>query len=217
MFHCFILEPDMFNDTYAVAPDGIDRRTKEGKADWEAWQIANEGKLSVSKPTLAELQAMRDSIMNHKVASRALMGGMAESCMFWTHTIGTAPIECKSRPDYITSNGFIVDIKTTTDARPDEFSRSCYNFRYHVQAAFYCDGYEALFGRKPEGFLFIAIEKEPPYALELYIANEAMVEQGRREYMNDLLVYDECIKQDVWPAYSEEIKSICLPRWAQEL
>jgi hypothetical protein len=214
MFHTLILEPGVFNQTYAVWDNTINRTTREGKAAWADWQAENEGKISVAKPTMRELEAMREAILTHSRAKEALTGGIAENAMFWS----MFDCNCKARPDYIRQrDGLLIDLKTTQDARPDEFSRSCWNYRYHVQAAYYLDGYARVTGEKPNAFLFIAIEKAPPYCVAVYHANEEMIEQGRREYMRDLEVYRRCIETDTWPGYDEEVLSICLPRWAQEV
>ena len=155
MFHSLLLEPDVFAATYAVMPDGIDRRTKEGKQAWADWQAANEGKTPVDRPTLTELVAMRDSVYGCERAKNALTGGVAEQSLFWDNVI-----PCKARPDY-TKPGLLVDIKTCADARPEAFSKACWNFRYHVQAAWYGAGYRQVTGDDCE-FLFVAIEKTAP-------------------------------------------------------
>jgi exodeoxyribonuclease VIII len=217
VFHSYILEPEKFAEQYAVLEEKIDRRTKEGKALWAEWVEAHPGKEAVDKPTATKLERMRQSILAHPSAAQALSDGVAEQSAFWLHTIGVdTPILCKGRFDYINPAGFIVDIKTTQDARAEAFSRSCWNYRYHVQDAYYLDGYKEITKIEPEGFLTIAIEKEPPYALEVYIANEEMVDQGRREYLADLRVYAECVRTGNWPAYSQDDKSIMLPVWAQD-
>jgi hypothetical protein len=213
LFHAFILEPDVFNRNYAVWDDSINRTTKAGKEAWADWQAENEGKISVPKPTLATLKTMRDSIYDHPTAKAALCGGYAEKAIFWDRD----GVLCKARPDYLrTDCNLIFDLKTTVDARSESFSRSCWTYRYHVQAPYYSDGYEAVIGEKPQAFIFIAIEKTPPYCVMCYHANEAMVEQGRREYIQDLEVYRTCVENDVWPGYTQEIQSIMLPKWTQE-
>ena len=50
--HMAVLQPEEFPDTYAVMPDGIDRRTKEGKAAWAAWCEENDGKEVLTKEEL---------------------------------------------------------------------------------------------------------------------------------------------------------------------
>jgi hypothetical protein len=216
MFHSFILEPEVFNKSYAVLEEKIDKRTKEGKAIWEEWQAAHPFQETIDKPTMTELVAMRDSIYSHPAAQKYLTGGIAEQCMFWERN----GILCKARPDYIvqTDEGvLLVDLKTTKDARMDEFARACWSYRYHVQAPYYMDGYEIITGEQPLGFLFIAIEKAKPYPTAAYLANEAMVEQGRREYISDLDVYAECLAKDEWPGYPTGVIDLLLPRWTQEV
>ncbi len=219
MFHSFVFEPDVFKATYAVLEDKINRSTKEGKAAWVEWQASNEGKTPIDRPTMTELTAMRDSLLAHRKAGNALSGGVAEQCLFWLSDAN----RCKGRPDYIKGlpdapgEGVVVDLKTCLDARPDVFGHQCWNLRYHAQAAFYCDGYEAHFGEKPKGFLIVAIEKAPPYAVNVFLADEAMVDQGRREYQADLAIYAECLANDKWPAYPEVVQALVLPRWAEEV
>lgn len=216
MFHALILQPDVFAATYAVMPDGIDKRQTDGKAQWAAWEEEHAGLIPVAKPTMVELNAMRDSLLFHPLASSALEGALTERSVFWKDTTENGEVECKARPDIITTEGFIVDLKTCTDARPDEFARSCWRYRYHVQSAFYQDGCTVALGSAPQGFIFFAIEKEPPYAVAAYLANEAMVDQGRREYQADLETYAACRALDKWPAYPADVTSLMLPVWAQD-
>jgi exodeoxyribonuclease VIII len=214
VFHKLVLEPDTFDDEFAVLPDGIDRRTKEGKAAWADWQAENAGKMAIARPTLVDLQGMANSVHSHIRASSLLSNGVAEQSLFWDINGYSVPIPAKCRIDYAQSR-CLIDIKTTVDARPEQFGRSCWNFRYHVQAAFYSDAYKFVTGEDLR-FVFIAVEKTPPYAVATYMVNEAMIEQGRREYQRDLEVYAECLSTDIWPAYPDKIQEIVLPIWAQD-
>jgi hypothetical protein len=210
-FHKMALEPDAFFDEYAIAPD-CDKRTNAGKAQWAEFVDDNPDKLYIDETTADKLHLMCESIRNHPIAANAVTGGQAEQSLFWKHY--NDDTDCKCRPDYI-RDGYIVDIKTTEDARPDAFSRTCWNYRYHVQAAYYLDGYQMVTGNQFE-FIFIAIEKKAPYAVAVYMANPAMVEQGRNEYLSDLAIYAECKAKNEWPAYPQDVQSIMLPRWAEE-
>ena len=46
--HTAVLEPDTFSDRYVIAPENIDRRTKDGKAQWA--ELESSGKLILSAP-----------------------------------------------------------------------------------------------------------------------------------------------------------------------
>jgi len=215
MAHKFLLEPNNFGAEYAVLPDGIDRRTKDGREAWVEWESNNAGKSPVTLETMCELEAMSRSLDSYIRASLALAGGHAEQSFFWQTASEHGLLDCKARIDYVRDQ-VLVDFKTTTDARSEAFSRACWNLRYHVQAAFYTDSFHAVTGEKADGFLFVAMEKSPPYAVAVYQADETMIEQGRAEYLRNLETYAECLNKDKWPAYPDVVQGILLPVWARE-
>ncbi len=212
LVHKIVLEPDDFGSEFVVAPK-VDKRTAQGKADWAAFEIAAAGKDLVTEEEWEKLQAVSRAVWAHPAAGKAL--GMlrdVEASIFWTDQ--ATGVDCRCRPDGILSNGLIVDIKTTKDARPDEFVKSVANYRYHVQAAFYSDGYQAAFGEPPKGFAFIAIDSEAPHLVAVYVASEAMILRGRADYQTDLRTYARCVEDDRWPGLPDEPVVIDLPKWA---
>ena len=220
-FHAFLLEPEKFEQEFAVAPK-FDRRTKDGKAASEAWEAENAGKTALSADQMAAIEQMAASVRAHAGAAMMLGRGLAEMSGFWIDQ--ETGIECKVRPDWLVtmevSGSYdlvtsIVDVKTCTDASLDGFSRSIANLGYDLQAAFYQDGVKALTGRKVP-FYFLAVEKDPPYAVAVYQASEEMIEVGRSKYRAALELLKWCRDNDRWPAYQPngEIETINLPRWA---
>lgn len=212
LVHTAILEPHRLDDEIIVAPE-VDRRTTAGKAVWADFQIAARGREIVTQDELDRLNRIRDAVWAHPSASDALMMLLeVETSIFWTdHLSG---VDCRCRPDGIMHNGVILDVKTTKDARPDEFAKSIANYRYHVQAAFYSDGYQQAFGKHPKGFVFIAVETEPPHLVGVYVASEAMILRGRADYRADLETYRRCLASDTWPGLSDNPLTIDLPKWA---
>jgi exodeoxyribonuclease VIII len=211
LVHTAILEPhDLAN--LVVAPK-IDRRSAAGKAEWEAFKVFAEGKEIVDADELDELQAITKAVHAHPAAGQALsMLSSVEDSIFWTDT--DTGIDCRCRPDGILTNGLIIDVKTTKDARPDEFAKSIANYRYHVQSAFYSDGYNAMFGAPPKGFMFIAVETVAPYLVACYVASPEMIIRGRSDYKRDLTTYARCLETDEWPGLPEKPVKIDLPKWA---
>lgn len=209
--HTAILEPDRMSELI-VAPV-VDRRTTAGKAAWAAFEIESEGREIVTEDELANLDGIRSAVWAHPAAGKALaMLREVETSIFWTDR--ETGVDCRCRPDGILTNGLIVDVKTTKDARPDEFAKSIANYRYHVQAAFYGDGYLEGFGEPPKGFMFIAVETEPPYLVACYVASEAMKLRGRADYQADLATYARCMESGEWPGLSQSPIVIDLPKWA---
>jgi hypothetical protein len=211
LVHTAILEPHDL-DKLVVAPK-IDRRSAAGKAEWEAFKIFAEGKEIVEADELENLHAITKAVHAHPAAGQALrMLKSVEDSIFWTDP--DTGVECRCRPDGILTNGLMIDVKTTKDARPDEFAKSIANYRYHVQAAFYSDGYNAMFGGPPKAFMFIAVETVAPYLVACYVASPEMVIRGRADYKRDLSTYARCLETDTWPGLPDSPVKIDLPKWA---
>lgn len=201
--HTCVLEPERFADEYAVF-DG-DRRTKDGKARYEALQSA--GTTIISAADADAITAMTMSVRNHPVANALLQDGVAEASVFWPHPPTGLMLKC--RPDYwVRERGLVVDLKTTEDASPAGFARSVAQYRYHVQAAHYRHGTGA------SRFVFVAIEKRAPYAVATYELDAAALELGHVLRERDLQQYASCAEFNLWPGYPAEIVPLALPKWA---
>jgi hypothetical protein len=211
LVHTAILEPHLLADLM-VAPK-IDRRSAAGKAEWEAFKIASEGKELVNADELELLERITAAVRENDAAAKSLdMLSEVETSIFWIDP--ETGIECRCRPDGILRNGVILDVKTTRGATPDSFAKSIAQYRYHVQAAFYGDGYEAAYGAPPTGFMFLAVETEAPHLTACYFASAAMIARGRADYKANLATYRECLDTDEWPGLNAAPTFIDLPKWA---
>jgi len=202
----------VFNeDNFAVMPN-VDRRTKEGKAIYEQFLSESAGKeIIVTAEQLKTALQIKAAVMNHPKAAALLRQGIAETPVFGELN----GVQVKIKPDfYNTEFNYIVDLKTTQCAAPDEFSKSVANYRYHVQAPFYTDVLKST-GAKVDGFMFIAVDKESPYNVEVYQLDDDAIERGRIEYLEDIETFKRCKKSGIWNGYSTEqkINSISLPKW----
>lgn len=210
LFHGMVLEPERVK--IAVAPV-CDKRTKDGKATWEAFCIENAGAEIVTADEGEMLNGMVESVRKHPAASALLSGpGIAEgSCWWYDERSGEL---CRCRPDFYREDGIIVDLKTTEDASVDGFTRSVAKYNYQVQAAMYADGVELATGRPVKAFAFIAVEKQPPYAVQCFQLDFQATEAGRVTYQNLLLDLADCKINGNFPAYSNKVETISLPNWA---
>lgn len=208
--HCRIMEPDRFASGYAVRPDFGDGRTKAAKEAKALWESSTVGKTAVSPDDSETIAHMAARIEAHPVAGRLFRGGMAESTIAWMDP--DSGVDCKGRVDYY-RGGVAIDLKTTTDASPSEFAKSIAGYRYHVQAALYLQGLQAC-GEKPKGFIFVAVEKEPPYAVGVYELHPEDIGKGYLAVARGLSTMAQCLRTDHWPAYSDHIELLRLPAWA---
>ena len=155
---------------------------------------------------------MKESVYNNITAFDLLLEGKPEQSIFFNDP--AHQFLCKVRPDWYTDEGEVVDIKTCLDAGYDGFSRTIANYKYHWQALFYLNGLTAVTERQHKKFIFIAIEKEPPYAVAVYEATKDMLQTAEKQIAPILDMYAECLKNNVWPGYKDELLQIQLPRWA---
>ena len=217
--HCAVLEPDRFEELYAQGPEG-DRRSKAVKEAWAA--LGEEGKIPLSHDDFEAVLGIRRSIQEHPLAGRWLSGGTAEQSGYWKQRVRTDSIDseilCKCRPDYIKEAGnnyVIVDLKTTKDASPGYFTRAAYwDFKYHVSAAHYLTGMEAILGEPAQGFVFVAVEKLPPYAVNVFQAGEDFLKAGYETNRGLYETYASCLFTGEWPCYPAEHLELNLPRGA---
>lgn len=180
------------------------------KAEWEK---VNEHRTILNPEQWKTIHAMRDALMAHPAANALLTGikGKAEKSVYWIDA--TTGVLCRCRPDWWRDDNLIVDLKTTEDASPEGFARSIAKFRYDVQDAFYTDGVQQATGKRPKAFVFIAVEKKPPYGVGVYVLDAETKDLGRAQYQHDLRVYAECVRSGVWPGYGDKIQTISLPGW----
>jgi len=67
-----------------------------------------------------------------------------------------------------------------------------------------------------QDFVFVCVEKAPPYAVAIYALDQAAIDLGRMEYQRDLLLVRQCEESGIWPAFGDEVTTIGLPAWMQK-
>lgn len=213
-FHTMLLEPEteaLRIHVWEKQP----RNTKAGKEAYEAATALAGDRLLLSRQEHGSLKEMAQSIASH-VSARVILDGEGdvEASMFWLDAV--TGVQCRARADWIRADGLIVDLKTCNDARPFIFERDAFKFLYHWQAAMYVDGYEAATGKKAAGFAFVAVEKEAPYGVSTFIADEQFIELGRLQYREALARFAECNRMNLWPKYEDSLIPLSLPAWVEK-
>ncbi|HHU1387942.1 TPA: exodeoxyribonuclease VIII [Escherichia coli] len=212
-FHCRVLEPEEFSNRFIVAPE-FNRRTNAGKEEEKAFlmECASTGKTVITAEEGRKIELMYQSVMALPLGQWLVeSAGHAESSIYWEDP--ETGILCRCRPDKIIPEfHWIMDVKTTADIQ--RFKTAYYDYRYHVQDAFYSDGYEAQFGVQPT-FVFLVASTTIEcgrYPVEIFMMGEEAKLAGQQEYHRNLRTLSDCLNTDEWPA----IKILSLPRWAKE-
>ena len=162
--HAMVLEPE--KDLVLCGPEN--RRGKLWTSAREEAQL--EGKTVLTQEDYAICLAMVNSVMSNSAAVDLVsdLCAVKEVSIFGTDK--ETGLALKARPDiFIPERGILVDLKTTRDASPKRggFERQFFSLGYHIQAAFYKYVLE-LAGYPIEDFIFLAVEKEPPYAVQIH-------------------------------------------------
>lgn len=215
--HVAILEPERLAADFVSAPD-CDRRSKEGKLAWKEFEEANTDRIILPHDDYQLCLNLRDGLWGRDSVARAILKspGRNERSFCWPDS--ESGLACKGRLDAMRRwSGWtmVCDVKTARSAAASEFARDIVKFHYHTQAAFYLDGLAAL-ADVPRRWLWIVLEKRPPFLHAVYEPEDRLLEQGRRQYREWLAAYKLATETDEWPGYPNGIVPIDVPRWAQD-
>jgi hypothetical protein len=219
--HCAVLEPATFWDRYALRPEGIDRRTKDGKIAFAEFESANVGKTVITQDEAWSVQEMTAAVQHHPLASQLLAAGSPE--LSWrVSPVGGLALQC--RTDWFNPAGcelsggrpYVADLKTVESLDADafrNFERACFSFGYHRQAGFYLPLITEITGSPVFDFFFIAVEKVEPFGVAVYRLSDAAIARGQDETVSDLIRLKSCQDSGQWPNLPSELREIGLPKW----
>jgi hypothetical protein len=184
-----------------------------------ASQVHGDARIALDESDFERIKEMIASLQAHKRIYRMLCdNGRAEMSGVFDDPI--TGVRCKFRPDWINEHPLrrcVVDLKTTADASPAGARSSIFAFGYHRQAAMILQGLASI--PKPihvERFIFIFMEKEPPYAVAAYGLEDDTLARGRAECTALLRRYRRAKKLNRFEGYGDRIGELSLARWDVE-
>jgi hypothetical protein len=213
MVHCVLFEREAFDTRYKVGPAVTSKAVKA----WKEFEASlDDGCTALSPREYACAMKVRESVLAIPDMASALSSGHGEVSAFWRDP--TTGVLCKCRPDWVHPVGddavILIDGKTYASADEAEFARQVAKMSYHLQDAWYSDGYQIASGKKVLGFIFLAIADEYPHLANPMMLDDDSRAVGRRMYRRALDTYAECSRTGSWPGYSNDVKLISLPAWA---
>lgn len=206
--HTLTLEPHLFDVEYALEPTEINKRTKAGKLEYEAFVAENQNKAIISQDIFETANAMAESIKSCELAESLIHDAKFEQSIYFKDE--QTGVNLKARPD-IWHDHLIVDLKTTADAKYSSFQRSLINFGYCTQAALIQRAIQSI-GGDFEKYAFIAVENKEPYCVAVYTLDDEAIDFGHRIIDETLPEFANCLETNNWPSYPFE--NLLLPGWA---
>ena len=200
--HEMVLEPELFMQNYIIAPK-FDKRTKDGKAGYEAFMQIAQGKTIVFEDEMEMIQKMSENAMKNEILTDLIKDSYRELSIYTVDK--KTGLKIRLRPDSFSNNkSTMTDIKTCLDSSPRKFKSDVYSYGYSISAAYYMD-----FANK-ENYVFAAMEKQQPYQVSLYILDDDMIEYGRQQYRMGLDLIKWSFDNNYWCDYNEfEILKEC--------
>lgn len=210
--HTLLLQPDHFHAEIHVLSEDCNLRTNDGKAERD--EAIKAGKTVIRHDDFLAIANMVDALKAHDIAGASFVNGQPERSLFWQDEETGVWLRC--RPDFLpTALRHIPDYKTAASAKPAKFIRAAYDFGYHMQAAHYLDGIEAVTGRRPDSFYFVVQEKTAPYIVTCLTLDPGAIEWGQIQNRKAIHLFADCLASDHWPGYEADVVEMPLPGYAE--
>jgi hypothetical protein len=207
--HSAILEPDDFEATYIEHVKYTGTGSQALNKEFIAKSHKNKKKLLLPED-IEKIEFMKKNFNDCTYAAEKLKGACIEQSIFWTDE--ETGLDVKVRPDF-SFNGVGCDLKTTRSIEPADFSKSMYEFGYHVQAAMVLDALTISTGVPHDVFIIFAFENSAPYCMAPLFVSEEALEIGRARYRKALIEMKACFDNPVMWTMPREIG---LPTWATQ-
>lgn len=218
MAHCVLFEHAAFAGRYRVGPNVHSKNLKvwqDFKKECEA-----DGGSAIDSAQYATAMKIREQALAIPDLREALLHpeGRGEVSAFWRDD--ATDVLCKCRPDWVMpvreDAVVLFDGKTYATGDAQEFGRQVPRMNYHMQNAWYGDGYAKASGKNVLAFIFIAIGNDWPHPINLVMLDDEAIRAGQLKYRRGLDIYAECLRNGNWPGYAPGVKTINLPKWALE-
>ena len=152
---------------------------------------------------------MTDSLLRDPLIGELLTRpGRAEEALLWTDP--ELGVNCRCKPDWLTDDGWVLDLKSARTANPRRFRWQAWDLGYDIQAWFYLRGIEQALGVRPQGFVFATCEKSRPWVCVPYLATEQLLQRGRGRAELAVAQLLEARRTGIWPGYAEPGKLVDL-------
>lgn len=210
--HALLLDPESIATNFIALGD-IDRRTKEGKAEWESAQrrAGLSGARVITRPLVQQATAMAQAVRENAAAA-SLLNTLTEREVTIIGEIGGRPAKAKVDGIVRLAGACIVlDLKTTESASPRDFGGSAAKFGYFHQAAFYRRLVEQNVGVMDD-FIIIAVEKKAPYLTAVYRLPFHAIETADRR-LDELVERWWQVAEGDRTGYALTIQELEPPRW----
>lgn len=194
-----------------VVLDYDDWRLKVAREERDA--IYADGKVPMLERDYAPAAAAIEAVRSHAIAGPLFAGdGHPERSVFGVDPETGAWL--RTRPDWETPSGVLVDLKTTTDASGDRPARHAVEYGWDSQAALYLHNHEIVTGRRPRAFVHVLVEKDAPHLVRVVQLDVEALRVGAEKMRRGIDLWTQARETGHWRGYpDDQIETIALPAW----
>lgn len=194
------LTPEEFDKRFFVfqKATGTGSRAVNQKAKDDA---AAKGLMLITPDQVETAKLCVESLYSHDISKQLLEHKKnVQRKLLWRNKENNLPlIGYQDFESNVWGDKFIVDLKTTRSADPDEFSRQAASLDYEIQAGAYLDAYHKKFYQFPY-FIFLAVETSEPYNVSVNFCDTKYVERAKSEFYGSLKAFRYCM--DNFPEFN---------------
>jgi hypothetical protein len=164
------------------------------------------------KPSEVEIvDGIREAIQRLGDIASLFRGGQAEITVQWEMD----GVACKCRPDYVAED-YILDLKTVACAHPRAIAQAAMRDGWHVRDVWYRMGMSYTNPLVTAKYLFVCVEKTPPYLVEVYQLDQRARAWGEQIVRRGLTLFKRCRDAGRWPSYHDHFPvTVSLPTYAE--
>lgn len=211
--HCMVLEPE----TWACRYEVVNTKSRNTKAFKEA-QAINLDKVCLTIPEHDNICRMAEALLSDPMCRAYLkLAGKPERTFYYTDL--RTGIDLKARPDYISDcSTYAIDIKTTKDISKHSFLADAYAYKYYLSTELIFNAVEAVRGIRPSAYVFLCVENkgEKKPDVDVFYADESMLELAKYRLMESLDKLVSCRKSGIWPCNNGITKALGLPSYGMQ-
>ena len=122
----------------------------------------------------------------------------------------------KARVDWLTHDGYIWDVKTTSKPVDDDsLAKTIFHYGYHFSAAHHTRVLREA-GIDVKGFGWIFVSTDTPYPhIVMKKSSAALTKAGEMDFEYAVELLGSCTQDNDWPGYPQEPTEIGLPSYGE--
>jgi hypothetical protein len=184
--------------------------------DWVSFREAcPAGSIICSEAEYADAKGAADAVLADHIARAMIVG---------SHVRYQVPaqwrayeLECATRGfDVLCErDGYILDLKATTDSSPEALQRHVLRMFWHCQGHWYLEGARAQ-GMDVTRFYLCCVESTPPHPVTVVDLSPAYLRLAEKTLVRWTERLRGCIEANAWPGYVQTVTELEPPIWLAE-